>query len=214
MRVRCVFAVCSVAWKTQTSRGSAEEMLLYIHSNPCFCQPPFERQRNHICLNPVKYVTKRLLAEGTANCGRLLVVGIFFPALGPTHRGLNCWTWVIDDPHVCVGRRIWLGRLWSNLYLRLLSGGLGLSGRLYCYKPTLDPFSPRWSADWFRKRELERPFACIRWWVLRRAAQADSFQLWPGSTTQVWEKRRQNNESYNCRRKTTRLPKQDTLEVS
>lgn len=165
----CVFAVCSVAWKTQTSRGSAEEMLLHIHSNPCFCQPPFERQRNHICLYPVKYVTKRLLAEGTANCGRLLVVHIFFPALGPTHRGLNCWTWVIDDPHVCVGRRIWRGRLWSNLYLRLLSGGLGLSGRLYCYKPTLDPFS-QWSADWFRKRELERPFACIRWWVLRRAA--------------------------------------------
>lgn len=142
MRVRCqpvCFAVCSAA-----SRESAEEMLLHIHSNSCFCQPLLKD-------NAPIVVWFRKRHYKTSNCDRFLVVHVsFFPCLGPTHRGLKCWTWVMDDPHVCVGRRIWLGTLWWNLYLRLLSGGLGLSGRHYCYKPTLDSFRPRWSADWSR----------------------------------------------------------------
>lgn len=65
------------------------------------------------------------------------------------------------------------------------------------------------------KEGIERALACVRWWFVLSMEfsgeqEADSFQLWPGSTTQVWEKRRQNNEFCNFRSETARQPKKHT----
>lgn len=212
----CVFAVCSAA-----SRESAEEMLLYIHSNSCFCQPLLKD-------NAPIVVSFRKRHYKTSNCDRFLVVHVsFFPPLPgpdtPRTEMLN----LSDGWSACVRWKTHLARnaLMEPVFEAVIRW-FGIVREALLLQADARFFQSevkRWLVSvqsWLYREgegtgEIGRALACIRWWFVLSVEfsgeqEADSFQLRPGSTTQVWEKRRQNNEFYNWRSETAQQPKKKT----